>query len=450
LHPSPAGRGDGGEGGQRTPGNPMPLPVRSLPVLQNWDCQGCSACCRHYHVSVSTEERQRIESQGWDKEPDLQGVPMFVRVGGWFSKSYRLNHRPDGACVFLGPDNRCRIHNRHGSAAKPLACRIYPYALVPAGDHWKLGLRFACPSAAEDLGKPLSEHLADAREYAAMLEAEWGTAAITRPPPNLQGSQTVTWSDLFRIIAAISKVLANEKETVERRWRKVLFLVSTLRKARFDGKGDPEKAVTGGRLSELLHVLAMAAEDEVPDQADELPPPGWVGRMVFRPLVALYARKDTGPDRGSAQGSLAGRLFSAIQFTRGKGNVPRVHAAITTATFADTNKPFGNLSDKASSLLTRWARVKVESGQFCGPTNFGLGVWDGLESLASTFPAAMWLARVLAAGGRPVDEAIVLAVRIVDDNFGFNKLLGSMRQKFALRLLAARGELPKLIAWYGK
>jgi lysine-N-methylase len=139
-----------------------------------------------------------------------------------------------------------------------------------------------------------------------------------------------------------------------------------------------------------------------------------------------------------------------MQFVRGKGTVPRVHAAIPAATFADADRPFGKLSDKATSLLSRWARVKVESVQFCGPTNFGLTVWDGLESLAMTFPAAMWLARILASGGRPIDEAMVLAVRIVDDNFGFNKLLGSARQKAALRLLAARGELPKLIAWYGR
>ena len=35
----------------------MPLPVRSLPVIQNWDCHGCSNCCREYEVSVTEEER---------------------------------------------------------------------------------------------------------------------------------------------------------------------------------------------------------------------------------------------------------------------------------------------------------------------------------------------------------------------------------------------------------
>src|SRR5262245_4153646 len=41
-------------------------------------------------------------------------------------------------------------------------------------------------------------------------------------------------------------------------------------------------------------------------------------------------------------------------------------------------------------------------------------------------------------------------VRMADDNFGFNPLLGSARQKAALRLLANRGDLPRLVAWYGR
>ncbi len=428
----------------------MPLPVRSLTVLQNWDCQGCTACCRQYHVSVSFEERKRIEAQGWEADPDLQGVPYFIRSGGWLSSAYRLNHRADGACVFLGPDNRCRIHVKHGSAAKPLACRIYPYSLVPAGDHWKLGLRFACPSAVEDKGRPLSNHLAEAREYAAVLEGEAGTSAITVPPPPLQRSQQVGWNELARIITTLSEMFADDIDTIERRWRKVLFIVSTLRQAKFDGDGDPKKAIVGNRLNELLTILTDAADDEVPESPDDVPRPGWVGRMVFRPVAALYARKDTGPDRGSAQSSAFARLFSAIQFARGRGRVPRTHVTIPQTTFNAAEKPLGELSDRAEALLARWARVKIESGQFCGPTNFGMMVWDGLESLAVAFAAAMWLARVLATEGRPVDDAVMMAVRIVDDNFGFNPLLGRGRQKFALGLLGKRGEVSKLVAWYGR
>ena len=85
----------------------MAMPVRSLPVVQNWDCGSCSACCRTYHVPVSADERKRIESQGWEQDESLKETAYFVQEGSWFSgRSFRLNHRADGACVFLGSDNR--------------------------------------------------------------------------------------------------------------------------------------------------------------------------------------------------------------------------------------------------------------------------------------------------------------------------------------------------------
>jgi lysine-N-methylase len=398
-------------------------------------------------VPVTAEERQRIEGQGWETLPEFAGVPYFVMRGSEFY----LNHRADGGCVFLGADNLCRIHGKFGAAAKPLACRIYPFLLVPAGDHWNFGLRLACPSAAENKGRPLAEQLADARVYAAHFEATSAKGAEGASPPPLQGSQTVPWGDIGRIAAAVSKLLADTADPFERRWRKVLFIVSVLKKARFDGGGDPKKAVTGGRLSEMLHVLGQAADDEEPKTAAEVRPPGWAGRTVFRQLVAVFSRKDHGAEKGTAQRGPVSRFWSAVRFAAGRGAVPKVHAALPDAsTFAAGEVPLGALGDSAISLLTRWHRVKVESLQFCGAPNFGLAVWDGLESLALTFPAAMWLARVLVAGGKPPDAAVTQAARMVDDNFGFNPLLGSARQKFALHLLANRGDLPRLVAWYGR
>ena len=259
----------------------------------------------------------------------------------------------------------------------------------------------------------------------------------------------VPWGDVARIATAVSKLLANEDDAFERRWRKILFIIATLRKANFDGGGDPKKAVTGGKLSELLHVLSLAADDEEPHDATEVKRPGWSGRTVFRQLVAVYSRKDHGAEKGAAQLGPLSRFWSAVKFASGRGRVPKVHAVLTdAATFAAGEVPLGELSDNAVSLLTRWHRVKVESLQFCGAPNFKLGVWEGLESLALTFPVAMWLARVLAACGHA--DPVTQAVRMVDDNFGFNPLLGSVRQKFALRLLANRGDLSKLVAWYGQ
>ena len=73
-------------------------------------------------------------------------------------------------------------------AAKPLACRIYPFLLVPAGDHWNLGLRMACPSAADNKGGPLADHLREARDFAALLEQAAAGANLKLQPEARQMS----------------------------------------------------------------------------------------------------------------------------------------------------------------------------------------------------------------------------------------------------------------------
>lgn len=51
----------------------MALPIHHLPVLQNWDCHVCGTCCQEYRVTVTEEEKQRIEAQGWDRDADQIG-----------------------------------------------------------------------------------------------------------------------------------------------------------------------------------------------------------------------------------------------------------------------------------------------------------------------------------------------------------------------------------------
>lgn len=426
----------------------MTMPVRTLAVVQNWDCHACTRCCRQYHVPVTAEERARIEAQGWSQDPDFAGVPLFVRSGGWMSSDYRLNHLKDGTCVFLGPDNRCRIHTKFGGETKPLACRNYPFSLVPAGDHWNLGLRFACPSVAGNEGRPLGEHLPDARRYAGELEAQ-AKGKVSMPAPPLQKNYQVPWADLSRIQKSLAQLFTDTEVSMELRWRRVLFVIDILRGSTLGREKNPKKIVTGGRLGELLELLIDTAEKETPHSPSPLLPPTGLSRLVFRLLAAFSAREDIGADRGPAQASLLGRASVAARFTRGRGKIPQTRAGIA-GTFEDAEQPLGEISPASAALLARWARVKIESGQFCGPIHYGMTFWDGLESLALAFATSMWLARVLKAGGKTADEAVMSAVRIVDDTFGYNPLLGK-RLLTGLKLLALRrGELARLVAWYGR
>ena len=129
----------------------MTLPIRHLPVLQNWDCHVCGTCCKEYQVELSPEEKKRLEAQGWDKDKDLGGLEPFKRVGWLWRRRYHLNHRADGSCVFLSDEGRCRVHERFGYDTKPLPCRLFPFVLIPQGDHWSVSVRYACPSAAAAL-----------------------------------------------------------------------------------------------------------------------------------------------------------------------------------------------------------------------------------------------------------------------------------------------------------
>ncbi len=415
--------------------------VRELPVIQNWDCHGCGECCRTYHVRVTDAEKARIEATDWSADPALKGVPPIV----WDKAlgCHRLNHTADGACVFLGEGNRCKIHAAHGPAAKPMSCRIYPFALVSAGDHWRVGLRYACPSAADNKGRPLAEHDAAANEYAALLEADAGPGVKNTPAPPLQPGQSVTWPDVMRFVKAVAEEIADDSTPIEHRLRKVAALATLCKASRFD-------KVTGTRLREFLEVVSGAVADEVPLYPKDVPPPSWLGRMVFRQSVAIYARKDTGPTPGVARRGRFTRMWAAWRFARGTGRIPRLHGLMPETAFEAAEQSAAPLGPESEALLTRYYLVKVESLQFCGTPNFHRPFWAGLDSLLLTFPAVLWLSRVLTTPDRPRDAAVKLAVQIVDDNFGFNTLLGTGRQAWATELLADRGELAKLIAWYSR
>jgi lysine-N-methylase len=423
----------------------MTLPVRHLPLVQNWDCHVCGSCCKEYVVTVTDEERKRIEAQGWEKDPALGDLPLFTKSGPWWRRRYRLNHRGDGSCVFLSEQGRCRIHEKFGYQAKPLPCRLFPFLLVPAGDHWRVGMRFACPSAAANKGRSVTDHEAALRKFAAELAQREGVdlqpGKADLKPPALQGRQRVDWPDLLRFMQALLALLRNDADRIERRLRKCLALADRCREARFD-------RIKGKRLVDFLNLIIASLDADVPVDPATLPQPNWVGRILFRQAAALFTRKDHGPDRGVARQGRMALLGAAWRFARGKGAVPRLHQKIPQTTFDQIESASGVLPVEAEEILERYYTVKVESLQFCGPTNFHLPFWEGLEMLALTFPVIMWVTRALA--DLPRTEAVMRALTIVDDHFGYNKVLGSRRQRVSLRLLARTGELTKLIGWYGR
>lgn len=422
----------------------MAFPIRTLPVLQNWDCHVTGTCCKEYRVTLSDDEAARIEAQGWTRE-DLGGLEPTRKVGPPWHRQVHLNHRDDGSCVFLSPEGRCRIHERFGYETKPLPCRLFPFVLVPAGDHWRVGLRYACPSAAENRGRALPEHGADlrafARELAQREKLEPGADGTLTPPPRLDRGDRLDWPDTLRLVDALLRLIRDGRDPIERRLRKCLYLAEQMRQAKLD-------AIRGNRLGGLLDLLTTAADSETPLAPTQVPPPGWIGRILFRQAVALFTRKDHGPNRGLAARGRIALMGAALRFARGSGPIPRMHAVLPETTFEAVEMPRGPLSAAAEGVLERYYTIKVGSLQFCGAASFGLPFWEGFESFAITLPLVLWVARMY----RDVapEVAVIRALTVIDDHVGFNRVLASARQRLSFQILARTGQLTRLIAWYSR
>lgn len=415
----------------------------------------CGTCCTDYVVPVSEEERQRITQQGWSELPEFQGVPLFKRYSPWWQfwkKRYRLNQGEGHRCIFLNDKGLCRIHEKFGLEAKPFPCRLYPYILVPFGDHLRVSLRYACPSATGNKGKPLTQQKEALKKMAAEFET-WGDQARdqalsakaenekaqTSRPPRLQGWQQVPWKDLHLFLEAFVGLLKEQDEPFPRRMLRCLALLRLCQQARFD-------KVSDARLRELLGLLTQATKVEVPADLSRMEPPGWIGRLLFRGTLAVYLRKDSGARIGAAQRGRMALLGAIFRMVLGKGKLPDLQKGLPPLEFAAFEQPTGPLPPAATAVLERYYQIKITALQFCGPAFYGVPVWEGFAALALTLPAILWLARGYRDLGQPA--AIEKAITIIDENYGYSPLLGQSRQRMATRVLLSRHELDRLIAWY--
>lgn len=411
-----------------------------LPTMQNWSCHNCTGCCRDHVIEITAEERQRILSQNWTaKDGTPTGEALFESHAG---KRLGIAHQADGACVFLNEQGLCRIHAKFGEAAKPLACRVFPFAFHPAGKKVTVSLRFSCPSVVANRGLPL-EQQRNALQVLSRAVVPAGHESL--PAPALSKRKHVEWPAFSRFIDALDETLAPRDVPVALKLQRALFWLDLV-ESRFDGVGDD-------RLTEFLDFIRQAAcqslpEEKSPSRPDEAP--SSIGKKMFRQLTAQYARKDTAADM-----SWSGRwrlLCAALRFVRGTGKVPALQPVFREVPFESLEQPFG-IPEECEELWTRYFRVKIEGLHFCGPAFYGVPLIEGFQSLALIFPATMWIARWLAASqGRKTlaAEDVSQALAISDRHHGYSPVFGWLNFRGRVQMLHQRGEIPKLIRWYAR
>ena len=88
-------------------------------MLNNFQCQCCGECCR-WPGTVSATEAEMAAAAAFLRISLDQFIQDYTRLDDSRRKLI-YKDAPDGACIFLSPDNRCRIY-----PARPEQCRTFP------------------------------------------------------------------------------------------------------------------------------------------------------------------------------------------------------------------------------------------------------------------------------------------------------------------------------------
>ncbi len=428
--------------------------LRSLPVIlpvvegQRWSCHSCGLCCRALVGHLTDKERRRLDEQEWAGQ---LGVAPYVKVGrGW-----ALNKHPDGACVFLDDQNRCKIHAKFGEADKPLACRIFPFSVRPVRGAWQASLRFDCPSVTTSKGQELGGHRAWLGELVTRLVHGLDNKTRSRRGADPSGEDvadfhrgvSATAEELRTLTGRLSRWLADRQRPIADRLIGAARLTTTLHGANL-------RKVRGPRFAELLDLLLDALPAECALPADV---PTAKQKALLRQYAFAHAEHVTLAEMRSGLGDRWSKrwqqLRSAKRFLRGNGAVPNLPGVDTEVTFesVDAVGPAVERKDEIADLIRRYLTARIEGQTLFGGGFYGWPVFAGLGALWLSMAAAGWLARYQAAVERRSSisfEDFATALGIVDRAATRLPALGTMAEKARVSFLFGDDGLARLTTAY--
>lgn len=187
----------------------MRLPALRYDPEQRFSCRECGRCCRGWDVAVTQAEVDGYRRAGAERlfvdpaQAAGEALDPFEPLGE--PGFYRIRKRSDGACGFLSPGNRCRIHEELGAEKKPLTCRMFPFAVHPGGPRAVLTASLSCPTVVENAGARLGDQAALlgglAREWRGVFPEPQREAALVNGRPLDDATADVLRTALGRILA---------------------------------------------------------------------------------------------------------------------------------------------------------------------------------------------------------------------------------------------------------
>jgi lysine-N-methylase len=409
----------------------MTLKLRVLPIIEQWDCHQCTACCRETTIQLSPEDLAKLKQQHWDQHPEFRGI-RTVRRSLWLAGSQVLAHQPDGSCVFLTEAGRCRIHELFGPDAKPYMCRQFPLQVV-ATDRGALATMLrSCPSSAADRGRPLDAHLPFLKRLSRDKPAR-GAYAV---PPPISHRATRSWNDFHHLADALQRLLIDKRVPLVRRLVHSLHFCSLLEQCKW-------KRIEPEAVAELAKLFERSAPNDVGQLFQDRQPPAKSTARLFRRLGAHFIRCVPGgpPTRIFLDHWRTFRLSGRL--ARAKDEFPALHPQFPSVCLDRLERPLGPRADDVLRPLTRFYESHAVSKRYLLDQPRSTLV-ASVRRLAFTFPMALWMLRWLSINREPTADDLILIVVALERGSALPAL------NRAAGYMAETGQLECLIAWYGR
>ena len=354
------------------------MPALRFDAEQRFTCRQCGRCCRRgWDIALSPGEvdayrRARVERFYREREDVPEGAAHdpFEPIPGHAAYS-RIRKRADGACGFLSPDNRCRIHEEMGSSSKPLTCRLFPFRFHPGERDTLVTASFCCPTVVRNDGATLASQ---SRDVAPLAKA-W-----LRDHPETAGST--------ELVAGVP-LGATTMEALRTALRRMLD--------RPGPGGEPELLRGAARMAALLEDLSRHRVTRLKPEA----------LAEYIALVGGHASLSAAPAATKPPSALARLLFRGFLFVvmAGReqvqdrsGSVLRLGLRLKLARLLAHVHGLGPRVDGIDMAAARRARVDLDD--------------PGVRGLAHNYLRAAIAA--LGSGRRPVIDEMALAVAFLN------------------------------------
>jgi lysine-N-methylase len=409
----------------------MKSKLRTLPIVEQWDCHHCTACCRETTIQLNADDLRRLDEQRWEQHPEFRGV-RTVRRSFLLGGAKVLVHKADGSCVFLTDAGLCRIHEVFGADAKPFMCQQFPLQVVTTDRESLVTAVRSCPSAAADRGRAVGEHLG----FLKRLICHGGAKDAVVAAPPIAGRTRRGWDDFYVVAEAIQRLLVDERLPLVRRLVHCVRFCGLLEQCKW-------KRVGTNAVAELIEVLEENAQRDIGEVFRDRAPPSERAGRLFRRLGAHFIRCFPGGRPTRTLGDQWQVMRMSERLAGGARMLPELHPHFSSIKSERLDEALGPLSAEVLRPLGRFFESHAVSKRYAiGPP--GGSLVDSVHRLAFAFPMALWILRWLAAEREPMAEDMVQIV------VGLERGISLPGLNRAARFLAESGQLERLIAWYGR